>query len=172
MSRFVAIDFETANYKGYSACAIAMVTVEDRRITDRYYSLIQPPGNTFIRRFSELHGIYPSDTEDAPTFYDIYNEIMKRLEDEKVVAHNEVFDRTVLKHCLEYYDLSQGALKLNRAWECTVKLSRKLGFKKNTLDACCERFDIPLNHHNALSDAEACAILYTQLTDIRDNKGK
>lgn len=160
MSKFVAIDFETANYNSFSACAVAIVTVEDHIITDRYYSLIQPPGNLYFKGFSELHAIYPEHTEHSPTFYDIYNDVKNRLEDEIVVAHNEGFDRNVLKRTLEYYDLSQGALKLDKKWECTVRIYRKLGFKKNSLNICCERFNIPLDHHNALSDAEACAILY------------
>lgn len=161
MSRFVAIDFETANYNSYSACAVAIVTVESHIVTDRYYSLIQPPKNIYFKGFCELHGIYPEHTENAPTFEDISGEILKRLEDETIVAHNEGFDRNVLKSAFQYYDLSPGALKLNKKWECTVKIYRKLGFRPAGLSACCERLDIPLQHHNALSDAEACATLYS-----------
>lgn len=160
MDRFVAIDFETANYSSYSACAVAIVTMEGHVVTDKYYTLIQPPKNLFYPKFSQLHGIYPEDTINAPTFYDVSNDILKRLEDEVIVAHNEGFDRNVLKSVLAYYDLSPGAIKLSKKWECTVKIYRKKGFRPANLKACCERLNIPLNHHNALSDAEACAQLY------------
>lgn len=160
MSRFVAIDFETASYCSFSACAVAIVTMENHIVTDRYYTLIQPPNNYYIEKFCELHGIYPKDTLNAPNFYDIASDIINRLQDEVVVAHNEGFDRQVLKAALAYYDLSASHLRLDKKWECTVKIYRKKGFKKANLKACCEQLDIPLNHHNALSDAEACATLY------------
>ncbi len=160
ISSFAAIDFETANYRSHSACAVAIVNVEDFRVVDRYYTLIQPPKNQYYQGFCELHGIYPKDTLDAPTFDQVYNDIHERLADRVVVAHNEGFDRRVLSSSMLYYDLSPSMLDLHKRWECTVKIYRKKGFKPCTLDACCIRLDIPLEHHHALSDAEACATLY------------
>lgn len=160
MSRFVAIDFETASYNSFSACAVAIVTMEEHVVIDRFYTLIQPPNNYYIEKFCQLHGIYPSDTLNAPTFEDVAGDILTRLQDEVIVAHNEGFDRQVLKAALAYYDLSASPLRLDKKWECTVKLYRKKGLKRANLKACCEHFNIPLNHHNALSDAEACATLY------------
>jgi DNA polymerase-3 subunit epsilon len=160
ISRFAAIDFETAHAGGHSACAVAIVTMENHVVTDRYYTLIQPPNNHYYERFCGIHGIYPSDTADAPTFDMVYNEIHKRLQDQVVVAHNEGFDRKVLSACMLYYDLSPSMLELHKRWECTVKIYRKKGFKPCNLHACCSRLNIPLVHHHALSDAEACARLY------------
>ncbi len=158
---FAAIDFETANYNGHSACAVAIVTVEDHVITDRYYTLIQPPQNSYFQGFCEIHGIYPKDTLEAPTFEQVYKEVHKRLQDQVVVAHNEGFDRNVLTKTMLYYDLSPSMLDLHKRWECTVKIYRRKGFKPCSLNACCARLDIPLNHHHALSDAEACARLFS-----------
>ena len=44
--RFAAIDFETADYESDSACAVAVVTVENGEIADRFYRLIRPPRQT------------------------------------------------------------------------------------------------------------------------------
>lgn len=169
MSRFVAIDFETASFQPYSACSVALVTVEDEEIVERYHTLIQPPGNYYFKSNSELHGIYPEHTLEAPTFEDVSYDILSRMEYETIVAHNESFDRKVLSASLEYYGLSSRSLKLNKRWECTVKIYRKLGFKPANLKACCERMNIPLKHHDALSDAEACARLYNEF--LKGSKG-
>ena len=40
---FVAIDFETAIK--HHICAVGIVTVEDSKIIDEFYSLIKPPNN-------------------------------------------------------------------------------------------------------------------------------
>ena len=57
-------------------------------------------------------------------------------------------------HGLEYTDLQIPDR------ECTFEIYRKKGFKPASLDACSDRLNIDLNHHDALSDALACAELY------------
>ena len=157
---FTAIDFETATYKRNSACAVAIVTVESSKIVDEYYTLIRPPGNIYRLDFSELHGIYPADTENAPLLSDIYPEIRKRMKGKTIVAHNESFDRGVLKSTMEYYDLDYSELDLNEKWECTMWMYRRKGYGGAGLRYCCDELGIELDHHNALSDTLACAKLY------------
>lgn len=157
---FAAIDFETATYERSSACAVAIVTIENGIIVDEYYSLIQPPGNYYYYNNSEIHGISSRDTKDIGTFDAYYTEIHNRLLGKTVVAHNESFDRSVLKSCLSHYGLSSEDLLLDNNWECTLQIYRSLGFYPNRLSDCCKRLNIPLQHHEALSDARACAKLY------------
>ena len=45
---FVALDFETADYERDSACSVALVRVEGRRIVRRQHFLIRPPRQTFV----------------------------------------------------------------------------------------------------------------------------
>jgi DNA polymerase-3 subunit epsilon len=157
---FVAIDFETATGRRDSACAVGIVTVKDGEIADKYYSLIQPPGNVYNWMNVNIHGIRPADTACAPVFEDIYPEIRERLMCKTVVAHNEVFDRSVLRRTMEYYSLDYSDLQLAERWECTMRIYKKKGFAPCRLNACCERLGIELNHHEALSDALACAKLF------------
>lgn len=157
---FTAIDFETATGKRSSACAVGIVTVENGAITEEYYSLIQPPANEYFGMNIGVHGITPQDTRNAPTFYELYPEIRKRLQGRTMVAHNEVFDRSVLKRTMEYYDLYYGELELADRWECTMRIYKAKGFIPYRLNSCCERLGIPLKHHEALSDAIGCAKLY------------
>lgn len=157
---FVAIDFETATYHAHSACSVGIVTVENGIITDEFTTLIQPPDNFYSHHNIQVHGITSKHTQDTGTFEQHYVEIYKRLLHRKVVAHNESFDRNVLRRSIGYYRLSSKGLSLHKNWECTVKISRSLGYSPNKLSDCCTRFNIDLNHHEALSDARACAKLY------------
>lgn len=157
---FVAIDFETATGSMDSACAIALVTVTDGVITDEFYKLIQPPDNQYWYSNIRVHGITPEMTESALGFYAIYPEVKKRMMGKIVVAHNEQFDRNVLKRTMWMYRLDYDELLLSDRWECTCRIYRSLGYKPADLRTCCERQNIELNHHEALSDARACAKLY------------
>lgn len=156
---FTAIDFETATGYGYSACAVGIVTVENGEIIEKYHTLIQPPENQIWRRFTDIHGISWRDTLNALTFADLYPEIRKRLFGRTLVAHNARFDRGVLQQTMAFYGLDYGNLKIP-GWECTLEIYRAKGFRPANLAACCTRLAIELNHHEALSDALACAKLY------------
>ena len=136
---FAAIDFETATGYMESACAVGIVTVTDGEITDEYYSLIQPPENEYWRANILVHGITPEMTESLPGFHAIYPEIKKRLQGKVIVAHNEQFDRNVLKRTMQMYRLDYDELLLPEHWECTCRIYRSLGYKPVNLSACCER---------------------------------
>ncbi len=155
---FTSIDFETA--KDHHICAVGIVTVENGRITDEYHALIQPPFNEYSWHTIQVHGIHPEDTYDSPTFDQIYPEIEKRLRGRVVIAHNESFDRNVLKKTMADYRLDYSELNLSDRWECTMKIYKAKGFKPAKLNVCCEKMNVSLNHHEALSDARACAQLY------------
>ena len=82
------------------------------------------------------------------------------MKNKTIVAHNESFDRNVLKKTMAYYGLIYENFELPERWECTMKIYRKKGFTSASLNACCSVMNIQLNHHNAISDARACAKLY------------
>ena len=163
---FTAIDFETATGKRYSACAIGIITVENGKIIDEYDSLIQPPDNEYSYYNTNVHGITENDTFNALTFPDIYPEIRERLAGKTIVAHNESFDRGVLQKTMEYYDLNYSELNILNPWECTLKIYRAKGYHPASLDICCKRQGIKLNHHEALSDARGCAMLYLKSANL------
>ena len=154
---FVAIDFETAI--NHHVCSVGIVTVESGKIVEEFHALIQPPYNEYHWRNIEVHGIRPEHTSKAPSFLHMYAEIEKRLVNKRVVAHNESFDRGVLRRSIEDYKLTT-ALDLQVKWDCTMKIYRAKGYKPAKLSACCAVHHIALKHHDALSDARACAKLY------------
>ena len=152
-STFVAIDFETADNGADSACAIGLVRVEGGEIVQRVTRLIRPPRRT--NQYAHIHGIRWQDVEDEPTFGELWPDIAPVLADASFfVAHNASFDRRVLHGCCQAY----GIVAPPQAFECTVLLARRTWkMPKNDLATLARFIEFELNHHEAGSDAEACA---------------
>lgn len=150
---FTAIDFETANRYRNSACAVALVKVCRRRVVRRACHLLRPPFRFF--EFTYLHGIDWWDVRGAPTFPELWPDIAPFFEGvDFVAAHNASFDRGVLRACCRFYGLEAPAVP----FRCTVALARsRWGLYPTTLRHVADFLGLPLNHHDAASDAEACA---------------
>lgn len=157
---FVAIDFETATSRRDSACAVGIVVVKNGLIVDNFSSLIRPTNNEYNPWCIRVHGITPDATKNSPTFDQVFPKIKNFLQGQTVVAHNESFDRSVLRQSATLYGLDTSCLNLNKKWKCTMKLFKGKGFKSAKLDICCNHYNIPLSHHDALSDSNGCALLY------------
>lgn len=150
---FVALDFETANHYRNSACAIALVRVVRGHITRRASHLIRPPFRRFD--FTHLHGLTWRDVRDAPTFAELWPQLLHLLDGVQLVAaHNAGFDRGVLRACCEWYGMSTPAVPFT----CTVQLARRVwGLRPTKLPDVARHLGLRLDHHDPLSDAEACA---------------
>lgn len=106
MESFTAIDFETAQGSRTSICQVGLVRVENGIITKEINLLVQPPDNYYWSRFTAIHGISGKDTLNAPTFDQIWCQIVAYIENQNVVVHNGFgFDFPVLSKTLEYYGL-------------------------------------------------------------------
>jgi DNA polymerase III subunit epsilon len=151
--KFVAIDFETANYSPNSACAIGLVSVENNIITQQQHFLIQPPTKEFI--FTYIHGISWQQVSAAATFQQLWPQITEILAGaDFFAAHNARFDQNVLQECCNFYHLPYP----KQEFICSVQLARKTWCIYPTkLPNVCSYLNIELNHHQALSDARACA---------------
>jgi len=150
-STFTAIDFETAQYTRTSICQVGLVRVEAGVIVRELCLLVQPPDNYYRRDFIAIHGITPQATAQSPTFAGVWPQVEPFIAGQRVVAHNGFcFDFNVLKETLLFYDLPVPAFDK----VCTLRIYRK------KLSVLCAEHCIPLNHHDALSDARACAELY------------
>ena len=162
MYNFVAIDFETANYYRNSACSVGIVKVENNHIAKQECRLIKPPSDWFM--FTDVHGLSWKDVENEPDFKEVWLDINHLLEGaDFIAAHNAPFDRSVLNKCCKYYDISPPE---NR-FICTMKLARKhLCLHSTALANVCDYFNIELDHHEALSDARACAKILIEMIKL------
>jgi len=150
---FVAIDFETADYGADSACAVGLVRVERWTVVAREARLIRPP-RRYIR-FTYLHGITWAQVESAPLFADVWPQLCPLLDGaEYFVAHNAGFDRGVLHACCALARLAVPRLP----FMCSMREAReKWGIRPTKLPDVCRFLGLSLNHHDAVSDAEAAA---------------
>lgn len=158
---FTAIDFETAQGYRWSICQIGIVRVENGVVKETFNQLVQPPDNYYWSRFTEIHGIDARQTKHAPTFDKVWPAIQHYIEGQAVVAHNAVFDVGCLEQTLSYYSLPLPSFQKH----CTYQLYG------DNLKSLCGTYKIALNHHDALSDALACAQLFL-LHHKRQWKGK
>lgn len=97
MQDFVAIDFETANGRRSSVCAVGIVVVRGGEIVDKYYSLIKPSPNYYTYWTTQVHGLTREDTDDKPQFPEVWAQIRDRISGLPLVAHNRLFDESCLK---------------------------------------------------------------------------
>lgn len=155
MARFVALDFETANNSRDSACALAVVRVEDGRVVAERCRLIRPPTATFL--FTGIHGITWRHVRDEPTFDGVWPDLAELIHGvDFLVAHNAPFDRGVLRACCERYGFAPPELP----WLDTVRAAKKRwGLPRNRLPDVCDHLGIALQHHDPASDARACALI-------------
>ena len=157
MRDFVAIDFETANGRRCSVCSVGMIIVRDGEIVDRFYSLIKPTPNYYSYWTTEIHGLTQANTDNAPTFPEVWAQIAPRIEGLPLVAHNKPFDETCLKAVFAEYGMEYPDYE----FYCTLAASRRtLDLPSHQLHIVAEACGFTLmNHHNALEDAEACAAI-------------
>lgn len=153
---FTVIDFETANSKRASACALGIVKVRGGKIVEKNSWLIKPKDNKFNGMNIAIHGIRPEDVENEPEFDVLYNEIFKeKLQGELIVAHNASFDISVLRNTLDLYNIPYPEFN----YLCTVKIAQKTwpNLTNHKLDTLSNYFDFKFKHHDALDDCLACA---------------
>lgn len=157
---FLAIDFETANSERHSACSIGLVRVVNNKIVEKQSFLIRPPDSFFHWANIRVHGIRWEDVQKEPTFKQYWKKIKPFFNEiDFISAHNAPFDRSVLWSCCDYYDIKCPEID----FKCTAQISKKMwGITPAKLPNVCEHFRIKLNHHEALSDAEACAKIMIQ----------
>jgi DNA polymerase-3 subunit epsilon len=150
---FVAIDFETANPSRDSACAVGLVRVEAGRITLRERRLIRPPTARFT--FTWVHGIDWHDVKGAPEFATVWAELAPLLSGAQfLAAHNAGFDRSVLEACCRLAGVQPPPLPMR----CSMRMARDAwDVYPTTLPDVCRHLGLELDHHDPLSDAEACA---------------
>lgn len=154
--RYIAFDVETPNHNNDRMSAIGISVIENSKIVEEFYSLVNP--ETFYDPFNvQLTGISEELTANEPTFPALWKTIEPKLSSGILVAHNAVFDLSVLKCCLQSYGISW---RRSAPYICTVQMSRKLyPNMKHNLNVMCDFFQIDLDHHNAGSDSHACGEL-------------
>lgn len=166
MNRILAFDVETPNYKNERICSIGLAVIEAGAIIDSKYYLINPECG-FDDRNIQIHGIRPQDVITAPAFPEVWDEIRELFHSHLVAAHNAIFDLCVLKKTLLAYGINEPLVY----YVDTLAMSRSIikDTANHRLSTLCHYFGIPLEHHNAGSDSQACALLLCNLLHMGAN---
>lgn len=151
----LAIDFETANERRDSACAVGLAWIEGGAVVRRESRLIRPREIRFSPGNIRVHGILPADVRREPEFPDVMAEFLPDLSSGLVLAHNAGFDMGVLRASLHAYGMTVPAF----ASLCTLQIARKVfpAPEGCGLGKVAARLGIRFEHHDAGEDAYACA---------------
>lgn len=163
INRYCVFDVETPNRANDRISSIGVTIVQDGAILTSTEYLVNPevPFDAFN---TQLTGIDASMVQDKPTFPSVWAELSDLFYHSIVVAHNAKFDLCVLRKCLAAYEIPAQDLW----YACTLEASKEIlpQLPNHKLDTVCGVLDIPLNHHSAGSDANACALLMLHLMDV------
>lgn len=154
---FTAIDFETANARSASACAVGLVRVRSGRVEERTGWLIKPPPgfDEFAPLNTGIHGIRRGDVAHAKGWSAQLPDLRAFVGDDVLVAHNAGFDMAVLRRACE----ATGDAVPDVQYLCSVQLARasyELESYRLPVAAAAAGFS-DFTHHDATADAEACA---------------
>lgn len=150
---FVSIDFEWVS-DDKDACAVGMVKVLNGVVVGKFYSMINPETDNWNPHCCDRHGITPEMVKDAPTFAQL-EPLMEFFAGGLLhVGHNYA---QAERHVFDEHAREGSPLK-------GVEFVDTMKDDKRKLTERCAEFGIPLEeHHDALEDAMATALLYMKL---------
>jgi DNA polymerase III subunit epsilon len=167
-NRWAVIDVETNGLSArrhrilqIAVVNVAIGTANEAVITDEWCTYARP----FLGRVgpSHIHGITRESLRSAPRFADIAPDLVSRLNNAVIVAHNLDFDWPFLRKALK----RSGYRPPDARRLCTLRLSRSLDpdrTLRHRLPDVAARHGVELvNAHHALNDARATALLLPSL---------
>lgn len=163
---FVALDFEFGMNlpERTSIIEVGLQKVEAGELTANRQWLVNPQSKIDAYASDNIHGIYPSDVVFAPTFAQIWPQMVKFIGDLPVVVHDVANERHAIITNARFYDLP---LKPMRFVD-TFKLAQNMwpGATRYGLNALAERLQLStLGEHSALVDAQLSAHVLLAIAD-------
>jgi DNA polymerase-3 subunit epsilon len=152
---YAVVDVETTGLARDDRIVSAAVYRLDARgnVEDHWYTTVNPerdPGPVWI------HGLTSEVLESAPLFPEIAGELAERLEGRVLVAHNAIFDWSMIAR--EYARAERTPPTRQRL--CTIALSKELGLPlpNHKLESLAAHFGVVQRRaHHALDDARVLA---------------
>jgi DNA polymerase-3 subunit epsilon len=154
---FVVIDVETANADLSSICQIGIASFRNGELAASWVSLVNPE-DCFSAINVSIHGIDNWQVKDAPTWKEVFPQVVSRLQDRIAVCHTP-FDRVALARACDRYDLA----KCECTWLDSAKVVRRTWpeFSRSGygLSNLATHFGIDYQAHDALEDARCAGIV-------------
>src|SRR5215213_6970859 len=156
--RVIYLDTETTGFGPRAEIVdIAAVSAAGEVLLE---SLVQPTRRIPADAIA-VHGITNADVKDAPTWCDLYEELLRVLAGRRIIVYNVIFDRQMVNQACERYDLAAPAAD----WECAMRKyagfygnwdSGKRWYRFQKLERAVLAFGAEPGGHRAAADAFAC----------------
>lgn len=174
--REVILDTETTGINkglkdpstGHAIIEIACVEMIDKKPTGRkFHSYVNPFPIPIQEKAKEIHGIDQEFLDDKPKFSDVNKDLLSFIGNSQIVMHNAPFDICFLDR--EFRKLRETEKPQKTfVYVDTLALAREIfPYERNDLDTLAKKFNIRTEKrkkHNALTDSEILADVYTRLT--------
>ena len=164
---YVVFDLETTGLKPDTCEIIELgaVKISDGRVVDRFQTFVND-GELIPSNITALTSITNDMIEGAPTTEEVLTRFKAFVDGACLVGHNSSFDMSFI-----YTHGGRHGIVFDEPYADTLMLSRYLthDLKNHKLDTVCEHYHVSLeNHHRAVDDAEATAMVFLhQIEDIR-----
>lgn len=160
---FVILDTETTGLTHYdnNILEIAALKVQDSRVVDKFYTLINPGRPVSPEAFA-VNGLSDEMLAGAPSFADVMNDFLSFLGNGVFVAHNVMFDWNFINSELQRHQQN----KLPNQKMCTIELTKTIvpGLPTYKLEYLVGHFGTKAqNEHRALADVSATVEIMLQL---------
>jgi DNA polymerase III subunit epsilon len=171
MIRSVLFDTETTGLdplNGDRLIEIAALELINDLPTGRHFHALIDPQRDIPPEATRVHGMTSTDLAGKPLFAAIAQPLLEFLRDDKLIAHNALFDFAFLD--MEFGRAGLAAPTRERMIDTLALAKVRFPGMPNSLDALCRRFAIDLSArtmHNALLDCRLLAEVYVELTGGR-----
>lgn len=167
---FVVFDLETTGLskENNKIIEIGAVKISNGKIIDRFSSFVNPH-EKLSDKIIELTHITDQMLVDAPDIKEIFPKFLEFIKGCVLVAHNADFDTGFINRTAE----KDFNIKLKNSVLDTLGLSRALlpELSKHKLNSLAKHLGINLeNHHRAVDDAEATALIFLKFCDMLHEK--
>lgn len=167
---FVVFDIETTGFSNTNdkITEIGAVKIENFKIVDRFSELINPEKDISYK-IQELTGITNELIKDKPTIEEVLPRFMEFVGDSVLVAHNAEFDTGFISQKCREQGIMYNHKKVDTLMLARVMLPK---LKRHRLNVVAKELGIPLlNHHRAVDDAEATALIFNKFLQMLTEKG-
>ncbi len=160
MYDFLSIDVETANESPGSICQIGLAKYKNFQLVDTWDTLIDPE-DYFCGLNCAVHGIEPRDVQGAPTFFEIFAELGRQVENHLLLHHTH-FSRTAINRACDFNRLET----LDWRWLDKARVSRRTWEKFQRsgfgLVNLCSHIGFEFKHHNAKEGAMGAGAVFVE----------
>jgi len=169
---WIVFDLETTGLDavtGDSICEIGAFKVKNRKIIDKFHSLVNPKRSIPVQAYN-VHKISQEEVKDAPCFEDIADKFISFLGQSVLFAYNIKFDMSFINNHLgkiNKLSVELPAIDILSMARDSLKLPRY------NLDAVAKSFNIDCSQglHRALKDTSVAYQALIKLLDIFKEKG-